>query len=106
MGAVEIDFRGNWHRLSTTSKEKHCSVCKLLKEASEDDDGPEQQQDGDKGHVAHSMWDFFWAIPVLFVFCLAVGGAFYAKKVRQKRTGQMRMELSSISTTTSCLVED
>ena len=94
MGAVGINFRGNWHRLSTTSKEKHCSVCKLGKETNEDHDG--QQQDSDQGH----MWDFFWAITVLFVIFLAIGGAFYAKKVRQKRMegGQMRMELSSVST--------
>ena len=104
VGAVGVDFRGNWHRLSTNSKEKHCSVCKLGKETSEDHDGHEQHQDGDKGHSAHSMWVFFWAIPVLFVFCLAVGGAFYAKKDRQKRkeaAGELRMELSSVSTTTS-----
>jgi len=96
MGAVGIDFQGNWHLLSTSSKEKHCSVCKVQAQ--------EQQQDKNKGHVAHSAWDFFWAIPVLFVLCLAVGGALYAKKAQQKRTGQMK--LSRVSTTTSCLVED
>ena len=107
MGAVGIDFRGNWHRLSTNNKEKHCSVCKLRKERSEDhDDGHGQQHDSDKSNATHSMWNFFWAILVLFVVFLAVGGAFYAKKVRQKRMGGMQMELSSVSTTTSCLDED
>ena len=52
------------------------------------------------------MWNFFWAILVLFVVFLAVGGAFYAKKVRQKRMGGGQIELSSVSTTTSWLDED
>ena len=88
-------------------KEKHCFVCKLGKETNkEHHDGLEEQQDNNKGHISHSMWDFLWAIPVLCVFLLALGGAFYAKKALQKRREreQMRMELSSISPT--CCVDD
>ena len=85
IGAIGIDFRGNWHRVST-SKEKHCFVCKLMKETTKNHDGQEQteeqQQNDDKEHIPHTMW----AIPVLLVFLLALGGAFYAKKIRQKRT--------------------
>ena len=107
IGAVGIDFQGNWHRISTSSKEKHCFVCKLGKETNkEHHDGLEEQQDNNKGHISHSMWDFLWAIPVLCLFLLALGGAFYAKKALQKRREreQMRMELSSISPT--CCVDD
>ena len=51
-GAVGIDFRGKWRRFSTSSKGKHCFVCKLRKETNKDHDGRTQQQD--KGHIAYS----------------------------------------------------